>query len=696
MTAFPGEDVTLTAARGRVSQWRRLLLLAASLRAALLASGAGLLVAAALRIVGGSPSGVAAWALVAAVGTAAWSWMRSAVVRLSAQRTALWLEEHTPALRYALVTTVDEAPPPLSAGYLERAVRAADWEAPAWRAVRRALLWPIIIAAVGAVAFALTPASPAHTGVDRRTGLGAGAASSHAAPLGAVLVTIRPPGYTALPAVRLESPAMVRAYPGSVVTVQGRGAASSTRVTRDARSIATSGNDDRWSAEFRSDSARSLLRIERTGGDARLIALEPLIDSAPTVTLRLPARDTVLRVSTGSIALAADLHDDLALASARFEYIVSSGEGERFTFKSGTLGTLPLGVGRDAPLRSSLSLESLALAPGDVVHVRAVAVDRNSVSGPGVGTSESRTIRVARLGEYDSVAVEQAPPPDADKSVISQRMLIMLTEALLKRAPRLPRPDLVAESRRIGRDQARLRRQVSDIIFARLGGEPDGEHFHGDGHGHADTEQLGSAPLTPEQLLQAAERATQGAGNAIDFEHDETPVLAINRPMLEAYNAMWDAGRALDGGEPRRAIKPMYAALAAIQRARAAERLYLRGAPPRVVVDLARVRLAGKGTGDPSPRTPRAASAGSRRPQLQRFARALALLPNDGAAAVDSLIILRLAVADARPAAASALEAAIAELRSARDATASLLRARRALDDAMVTGDSIPPWGGVR
>ncbi|MFN8670430.1 MAG: hypothetical protein U0164_24850 [Gemmatimonadaceae bacterium] len=696
MTAIPGDSFAVGSARSRVKQWQRRLVMAALLRAALVAGGGGLLAAAVFRAAGMSTLATIALTLAVAVGASALTWARSSVARLSPQRTALWLEEHTPSLRYALVTTVDEHAPPSSTAAIERAARAADWEAPAWRALRRSLAWPLAVAGLGAVAFALAPAARAMAGANARTATGPAAGASRVTPLGVVTVTVRPPAYTARPAQRLESPALVRAYPGSAATVEGHGAASLTQVVRDSRSIATTGGDDRWSAELRTDSARSLIRIERTGGDARLIALEPLIDSAPSVTLRLPARDTVLRTARGSFALTADLHDDLALADARFEYIVSSGEGERFTFKSGTLGALPAGAGRDASLRTTLSLESLALTPGDVVHLRAVARDRNGISGPGVGTSESRTIRIARVGEYDSVAVEQAPPPDADKSVISQRMLITLTEALLKRAPRLARADVVAESRRIGRDQARLRKQVSDIIFARLGGEPDGEHFHGDGHGHADTEPLGDAPLTPEQVLQAAERATQGAGNAIDFEHDETPVVAINRPMLEAYNAMWDAGRALDGGEPQRAIKPMYAALAAIQRARAAERLYLRGAPPRVVVDLARVRLAGKDKGDPAARTPRLSPDGARAPQLQRFARALALLPRDGAAAVDSLIVLRLAVADARPTAAAALEAAIADLRSARDATAALLRARRALDDAMVARDSLPAWGGVR
>ena len=53
--------------------------------------------------------------------------------------------------------------------------------------------------------------------------------------------------------------------------------------------------------------------------------------------------------------------------------------------------------------------------------------------------------------------------------------------------------------------------------------------------------------------------------------------------------------------------------------ARSAERLYLRGTPPRVVVDLARVRLTGKDKGTPGARTPRLATDAARRPLLERF-----------------------------------------------------------------------------
>ena len=73
----------------------------------------------------------------------------------------------------------------------------------------------------------------------------------------------------------------------------------------------------------------------------------------------------------------------------------------------------------------------------DVLQLRAVARDANDVSGPGLGSSETRAIRVARAGEYDSVSVDPAPPGEPEGQVLSQRMLINLTEALERRRPSL-------------------------------------------------------------------------------------------------------------------------------------------------------------------------------------------------------------------------------------------------------------------
>jgi hypothetical protein len=184
-----------------------------------------------------------------------------------------------------------------------------------------------------------------------------------------------------------------------------------------------------------------------------------------------------------------------------------------------------------------------------------------------------------------------------DKSLLSQRMLLILTEKLEQRRPRLARTSLVAESRALAADQARLRKAVGELVFQRLEGESSAEHSHFPGDGHEHGVELVAGKLVP---------STTNAGSQIlDFEGDESPIVAVNRPLLEAYNAMWDAASALDIAEPKAAIPHMRAALAAIQRARSAERIYLRGKPPVVVIDVAKVRLAGKDQGQSNVRAVR-------------------------------------------------------------------------------------------
>jgi len=165
---------------------------------------------------------------------------------------------------------------------------------------------------------------------------------------------------------------------------------------------------------------------------------------------------------------------------------------------------------------------------------------------------------------------------------------------------------------------------------------------------------------------------------ATDFEGDETPVVAVNRPLLEAYNAMWDASRALEVGEPGTALPPMRAALAAIQRARNAERIYLRGKSPLVIVDVGKVRLAGKrDDAATSSRVPRVALDSSSERRAQRFDAAVSELASNSAAAIDSLLALRVDALERAPALAAALAPAIDALRSGHDATDALVRARR-------------------
>jgi len=610
-------------------------------------------------------------------------WRDRSVLRL--HRVALWIEEQDPTLEYRLVTAVETRREAMVANR-----RTEQWSSVARTRAGRAVAPALAAMVVAFVAPSFVPASS----LDRVLRPNPGDAldgprrpARTASRLTPLVAQIEPPAYSGERPTSVDEPSDLRALVGSTITLRGRGDAKGIVVRTDSATIATTSRGDRWSMAYKVGARPIALRL--TDGNAtRIVAIEPIVDNPPTVLLVAPAHDSILRTPHGRIPLTADINDDFGVATAAFEFIVSSGEGETFTFKSGTIAAKRLDARRGS-IAGVLPIDSLDLKPGDIVHLRAVARDANNISGPGVGTSETRAIRIARADEYDSVAVEAAPPADADKSVISERMLIMLAEALQNKRSSLKREAVVSESRTIAGDQKRLRRNVGEIVFTRLGGDPSGEE-------HTDDDPPAKAK-TMEELLARADSATNVSGAALDFERGESPVVAVNKPLLEAYNAMWDASTELEVGEPARALPHMRRALAAIQKARQAERLYLRGQPPAVVVDLAKVRLIGKDKGSASKRRPLTASDSATQARADRFVAIAELATRVPAAAADSMLLLRIDVLPDNPALAAALSDAANALRRGKsdDATLALTRARRALSGAPVARDSLARWGIV-
>ena len=610
----------------------------------------------------------------------------------SDESVALWLEEHLPELRYSLVTLLQ--PVGAAATTLERVVAGTRWRAPVERALLRAVGVPLLLLAVALIVARALPAgsarralTPARGDVLARPPAGA----RHASALASIVARVTPPAYSGLAPVTIEQPTTITALAGSQLVIEGRRTDAPVNARVDSRQVTVASDGDRWRSTLTMPVRAAALRFA-DGIRERWVVLAPRADSAPVVTLTLPARDSVLRTRAGHIPIVAEVHDDFGLAEGWLELIISSGGGEQFKFRTLTLGRTSGGGARSSAIRRMLPLDSLRLEPGDVLHLRAMARDRNTVTGPGIGSSDTRTLRVLRAGDGDSVAIEGAPPPAADSSLLSQRMLVLLTEALVKKHRAMARESFVNESRRIASDQARLRRRVADVLFARLGSQASGEE-----QGGVQEERRGG--MTPEQLLRAAEAATGAADRTLDFSEDESPVVATNRPLLEAYQAMWDASRSLEIGEPERALPPMHRALEAIERARQAERLYLRGRPPVIVVDLARVRLSGSREGASAhARTPRPAESLAAR-RLRRLERALTLLAGahvpQRSAAIDSLLLLRVDALAEAPALAASLATAIDVLRAGRDATAALASARRALGEAPLVTPGLSSWGSA-
>lgn len=604
---------------------------------------------------------------------------------------ALWIEERRPVLRYSLVTAMEPGTAGPTLPHLERAVRAVHWAVPVLRSALMALTGPALLLLAALVARSALPEGVVARIEAPRVGDAllhpGGVAAAGTSRLTPLVATVTPPAYTNRKVVTLEEPASIAALASSGVRLEGRGKAAGITAVLDDEALEVTGTAERWGVIFAMPPRAAAVRLG-DGSASRVIVLEPSLDSAPSVTLSSPARDTVLRAARGTVALAARASDDIGLTALWLEYIVSSGEGESFTFRSGVAARRGARGARTASLESALALDSLALRPGDVIHLRAVAVDGNTAAGPDTVVSETRVLRIARAGEYDSLAVEGAPPPEADASALSQRMLIQLAEALERRRPRLARDVVVKESQRIGSDQARLRKRVGDIIFARLGGEGGGEESGA---------TMPRPSMTPEELLKAADAATAGEGaHALDFEGDETPVVAVNRPLLEAYDAMWAAGRELEIGEPGEALPHMRAALAAIMRAREAERIYLRGRPAEVVVDLAKVRLAGDvDSARAGARAPRARLSSSASGRAARLDAVLSLLRADPAAAVDSLALLRVDALSDAPQLAAELAVALDSLRGGKNATAPLAIARRTAAGAPRLRAHASEWSGA-
>ncbi len=626
--------------------------------------------------------------------------------RVTPLRTALWMEEQRPA-GFSLVTLVEmasraqgatlDASPSVQHTLATAYVNATGGPARVDETIRHAVasharermrspLWFVLGAAAVLTWILVAP----RVGRSARGVVGSGATSDRLAdgarPVGAWRVRVEPPAYSRLPARTIGDVESLQALSGSRVVIDGVGERAPSAVARalsDSTMTIRGGGvaapvvtlrDGGWQLTSTVPPLPMEVRVTR-GTSTRLLLVDGIIDSIPRVLLRLPARDSVLRSGAGTLSLDAVLHDDIGLASGAFELIVSSGEGERFTARTELAGARRYAGEHEATLHATLNLDALKLGPGDLIHMRAVARDANPTVGREAGTSETRSFRIARPTEYDSISVEPAPPPEVDKSLMSERMLLMLTEKLLARRAALSTTVFGDESRNLAREQSRLRLAVGDAVFQRLGSEASAE----DSHDANSTDPRGVTMVNGKLTLPGSAGAGGVNESGMLEEGEDSPVIGINKPLLEAYNAMWDAGRALELADVKGAIPHMRVALAAIERARAASRLYLRGKPPAVILDITKIRLAGKDTGITNVRGERAPLSPRARLREGRLLVAASIASHDATAARDSIAVLRLEAVAEMPDFAAALGGILDAMRRGGDVTDSFVRARRVL-----------------
>lgn len=578
-------------------------------------------------------------------------------------RVALWIEERVPALQYSLVTAIEGDYPGFS-GSLESTVEKQDIGQVTFAALRRTLLPALTAVGIGALLLHVSP-SAVFGGGGLFHGLGdtrAGAVALAGSRLDKLGVRVTPPAYTGERPKDLDDPSSVTALPGSRILVNGDGASTGITGSIGNSPITVAGSEAGWSASLVMPAMPAALTFRDRSYD-RIIVLDPRTDNPPKIVLTSPVRDTTLRVAQLVVHLNATATDDIGLGAGYFEYLITTGSGEVFNARTLSTPIVRFGGSRSGSMTATLNLASLKLGEGDVVSIRAIAEDGNTLSGAGLATSDTRTIRIARASEYDSLAVDAAAPLPIDSSAMSQRMLIAMTEKLVREQTAITRQELVKRSTEIGDLEDRIRKRVHEILFEtedRFGKEQPGE------------------PLPSIEEMEPADDVTE----------------AKNPDLSDAFSALWQAVRSLQIAEPGPALPPMRVALRALDRARLANRLYLRGTPPKVIVDLSRVRMTGKEKGSGSTRAPRPATDSAQLQLERRLSDAIELIPRQPASAIRAFTLLQVDALSVSPSFAAALSETIDAFRKGRDATLPLLRARRALSGNTSGVPGLPSWSG--
>ena len=391
----------------------------------------------------------------------------------------------------------------------------------------------------------------------------------------AVAVHVVPPVYAGQPEVD-AAPPRVEALKGSTVTVRIASAPGPVRVSEPGAADRTLQPGESMSLRLASSLA---LRFEAGSGPPVVLQLMARADQPPEVVLESPEVDRTVTRAPGAFPVRAVARDDVGVDGLVLRWTLAQGRGEEMRFRNGTLPARPTVSAEGTAASAVLDPGALGMRAGDSLVLWAEATDGNAVDGPGLGRSASRLLRwETRLPE---LAQGGKGPPLPAKGPLTERELLRRAEALVQGG-------LEASVRRRrhsnwAQEQRTLRESFGFFVQTDTG----------------DALQL----------------------DVDDPEHAEDGQMAVRRRLAEAVSAMWEAEGALAMGDARSALRPMRAAVAALDAAFAAEKKVLAaGRPPDKPVDESR-RFRGKQEG----LRPRMASEARVERHGEREVRSLAL-----------------------------------------------------------------------
>ena len=309
-------------------------------------------------------------------------------------------------------------------------------------------------------------------------------------PFADLRLRIEPPAYTGLDPVELPASGGITALAGSRVQVMGGGQDLEARIIREERQPEALVPVENWRVEWMVAAGDRGLLLRSSSGNRRerVLPVQVRLDGPPEVELLEPTRDLVLARGEGEVTFRARARDAYGIDDFKLSWVHTRGGGESFDFREDSRSWATLEETEDGVEgRLTLDLEELGIGPGEVLHLRATASDANEVTGPGTGVSRTRQIRVIREGEEMQVdALLGLPLELSEEPVLSQRMLLIMTEELLERAHGLTPEELARESGAIARQQLRLRSQIGEQVFSRATGAMQPADLHLGDHSHGD------------------------------------------------------------------------------------------------------------------------------------------------------------------------------------------------------------------
>ena len=382
-------------------------------------------------------------------------------------------------------------------------------------------------------------------------------------------ITVTAPSYAAQAPQTLRNPARIDALIGSRIRLRVRASADSlvVQTLRGTRTIAPS-SAELFTVDIPADEDGFVTLAPRAEGGRegphRLVGISVRNDQVPRVRIAAPGRDLFVKDSRRSIDLGIEAEDDIGLASLRLRYTKVSGSGERFTFSE---GEVPLNITRTSQrawkATGVFRLDSLGLAPGDMVVYRAITTDHR----PGAPPQESDSFIAEIIAPGSEAASGFSIDPDQQRYAVSQQMVILKTERLIARRATIPPDSANSIAQEIAAEQRKVRAEFVFMMGGEMADAPDPDASMTDLNEEAEAEGEGD--------IAAGRLANQGR-------------MALTR----AIRYMSRAVTTLTSMDLAEALKSEKTALAQLEQAFSRTRIILRALSERERLDMTR-RLSG-------------------------------------------------------------------------------------------------------